>query len=280
MAVPVGTQEVGLGHLPTAPTDERAPPRAEHGVDRIGQERDAVLRVGLPDPVRAQVREVAELRLARRELLLHRAHAGDVLHDARHPHGLAVLVALRPPDAADPDDVAVRTHPAELDARLAAAAQRAPMRFLPALLVVRVDVGEELGRRWHRPAGRCRTGETPRRSSAACCAAGRAPRTSAASCSAACWCSPRSRSPSSVGPCAARGASRCRPSRARRSPRPRTPRARRAMPTATAPPRPPAAGPRPPRARRHRRPGRATRPGTRRVGNGSIVDLRRGSGVM
>src|SRR5690606_12406898 len=51
MRLPVGRQEVVLRDLPAAPAEHRARPAAEDGVDRIGQERNAVLRVGFPDQI-------------------------------------------------------------------------------------------------------------------------------------------------------------------------------------------------------------------------------------
>ena len=164
MRVPVGMQEVGLGMVPAAPPDQGAPPRPDHRVDRIRQERDAVLRIGLPDPVGAQVGEVAELGFARGQLLLHRAHAGDVLHHAGDAHRFAAGVALGTRHAAYPDHFAVGPDPAEFHPCLAPVAHARAVGLLPARLIVGMDVGEELGRRRH--AGGRVDAEQPQRAGA------------------------------------------------------------------------------------------------------------------
>ena len=114
--IPVGAQEVAFGVFPATAPEQRAAPRAEHRIDRFRQVGKPVLRIGFPDPVGTQMRQIAKLGFAGGQLLLHGAHAGDVLHDAGQPQRHALRVALGAADAAHPDHVARGLDPAVFDA--------------------------------------------------------------------------------------------------------------------------------------------------------------------
>src|SRR5690606_20737831 len=145
MLRPVGGHRLGRDPvaLPAATPDPAPLPLPEHGIHAVGQPGKAMLRVGLPDPVRTELRELAELRFARGELALHRPHAGDVEHDALEAVDGAVAPANRARDRAHPHGLAVGPQVAVLDLRLAAIAHDPAVQVGPSTLVVAMQADQE-----------------------------------------------------------------------------------------------------------------------------------------
>ena len=147
MLVPVDLMQIERIKLPAAFAEGGTRPlAAQRAHDTVRDIAHPVVCIGLPHPVRRQLRQVTKLRFARGELLRHRTHGGDVLHDAGEPAHAPAAPTFGACHAAHPDLVAVRAAKAVFNACFIALSDGASVRVLPAFAVLGVDPLKECPR--------------------------------------------------------------------------------------------------------------------------------------